>query len=136
MGLGLECCLHMTRLSAAAALLVPTDYEEEGPGKGRQRGGSRSGASSGGAWTGAQQAGTALAGAQPEVVATDGGTKMRIKINRAGKGAGDDSTPRSGMGLEKQQQQTSGTGQQGGPAASRSPEPVALLSKKLLRVRG
>ncbi|KAI7837432.1 hypothetical protein COHA_008744 [Chlorella ohadii] len=88
----------------AAAGGDDSDYEEE-PGGKRQRGGSRSGASSGhpsgGAWQppGGQQGGAALAGAQPEVVATDG-TKMRIKINRGpgGKGGGDDATPRSGMG--------------------------------------
>lgn len=136
------------------------DYEEEGAGK-RQRGGSRSGASSGhpsgGAWQppAGQQGGPALAGAQPEVVATDG-TKMRIKINRGpgGKGGGDDATPRSGVGQgmgssdaggegkaeqskPRQQAAASGTaGQRVGGRGGRSPEPVALLSKKLLRVGG
>ncbi|PRW61154.1 MLO 11 [Chlorella sorokiniana] len=141
----------------AAAGGDESDYEEEGAGK-RQRGGSRSGASSGhpsgGAWQppGGQAGGPALAGAQPEVVATEG-TKMRIKINRGpgGKGGGDDATPRSGVGQgmgssdaggegkgehskPRQQAAASGTaGQRAVPRAGRSPEPVALLSKKLLR---
>lgn len=149
---------HFSGISTAHPFIFHVaDYEEESAGK-RQRGGSRSGASSGhpsgGAWQppGGHQGGPALAGAQPEVVATDG-TKMRIKINRGGgKGGGDDATPRSGVGQgmgssdaggegkgeaskPRQQAAASGTaGQRAGPRAGRSPEPVALLSKKLLRV--